>query len=132
VSGVIPNCQNITHNVQVHLPYIYFASGTCAPPGCPIGGVPSGTNFGPTVNYYFTVDTNGDGKFGPPKDKAYNVVWTDAVYNVLRFVGGTPCQWRVTGGTADLYDALSGARLLPIQQGMALDVTVTRDSGVCS
>jgi len=33
-----------------------------------------------SVHYYFAVDTNGDGKFGPPKDDTYNLVWQSGIW----------------------------------------------------
>jgi hypothetical protein len=118
--------------IQLHFPGI--ASADC-PDGstCPIGGphAAGSSNYAPDVFYFFHVDRNGDGKFGPPKDDAYNVVWSDAVFGVLqRAPDLTPCQWHVVGATARLWKRPSVA--LDTDRAVVLDAIVTRTDGVCS
>jgi len=129
IAGTIPDCNDSGIHVQFHVPGLYFADCETS---CPIGGVPSGnSNFSSTLYYYFAVDTNGDGRFGYPKDKSYNVVWTDATFTVVRrATGGAACAWRVTGSTASLY--MQSTEALETGGAVALDVTVERDDGVCS
>jgi hypothetical protein len=128
-SGSALNCDGPDNDVLVHIPGLLFANGTCPAPGCAIGGVPVVKGgFGPTVNTYFNVNTDADGRYD---DGGFNVVWTNAVYNVLRrATDGSPCTWRVTGSTADFHRAADRVRLFS-NGAMALDVTVNRDDGLC-
>lgn len=130
--GTVPDCDDDRTYVNFHVPGLLTAGGDCGAAGCPIGGLPVQDGaFAPTVNYYVTVDTNNDNRYGPPKDKAYNVVWTDARYQVLRRAGDgtTPCAWKVWGETANLYQQ----SFTPEQVGgaVALEVTINRYDGVC-
>lgn len=126
-SGSALNCDGTGNDVLVHIPGLLFANSDCADPGCPIGGVPvQKGGFSPTLHTYFNVDTDGDGRYD---DAAYNVVWTDGRYQVLRrSTDGSPCTWRVRGTTADFYRS---AVILYAAGAMALDVTVNRDDGLC-
>ena len=125
--GSALNCDGTGNDVLVHIPGLLFANSDCADPGCPIGGVPvQKGGFSPTLHTYFNVDTDGDGRYD---DAAYNVVWTDGRYQVLRrSTDGSPCTWRVRGTTADFYRS---AVILYAAGAMALDVTVNRDDGLC-
>jgi hypothetical protein len=114
-------------DVQFHVPELLNAQ--CAAGNCPIGGLPDGSNYAPSVFYFFRADTtNKRGRL----DDAYNVVWTDAVFSVLwQAADGTSCAWHVTGSIADLYkrpDILEQ----PTGQAVVLDVTIVRADGPCA
>jgi hypothetical protein len=119
--------------VQLHFPGLAVAD---CPDGstCPMGGPhdpADGSNYADDIFYYFTVDSDGDGRWGPPKDDAYNVIWSDARFSVLRrALDGTPCQWHILGGTANLWQRQ--ATPLDTNRGVVLDVIVTRTDGVCA
>ena len=97
---------------------------------CPIGGSPEGTNFGPSLYYFFYVDGDRDGWYGERGDPLYNAVWTDATFAVANRAGdGTPCRFDVSGRTADLWE---GAEQVAIGTGLDLHAVVTRIDGPCA
>jgi hypothetical protein len=119
--------------VQLHFPGLAVAD-CAAGSSCPIGGPhdpADGSNYAADIFYYFTVDSDGDGRWGPPKDDAYNVIWSDARFSVLRRApDGTPCQWHIIGGTANLWQR--PATPLDANRAVVLDVIVTRTDGICA
>jgi hypothetical protein len=119
--------------LQFHLPGLGLAN---CPDGssCPIGGPHQPGGFGPDVNYFFNVDSNGDKKFSPngkSREPSYNFVWTDAVFRVVQLGndGTTPCGWHIVGTRAQLWKG--DTALDTAGQSVRLEVTVTRRDGPC-
>jgi hypothetical protein len=116
--------------INLHIPDLWAAE--CANPlGCPVGAaVPGGSNFAPTLNYYFVVDADRDGKFQERGEPAYNVVWTDGTFAVAGRAGdGTPCRYQVSARTATLW--LASGILAAGSAPVRLDAVVTRVDGPC-
>lgn len=94
---------------------------------CSIGLPPEPPSYSPSVFFFFIVDTNGDGKRNQSQDDAYNIVWTDAEFTVSKRRDGTPCEWMVTGNTAELWlrpgDLVDGPK--GEETAVALSMTVT-------
>lgn len=74
LSGPMGSCRGSSGNVLLKIPALLNAQsgvvGLSSPPN-PVWE---------SVHYYFGVDTNGDGKFGPPRDDTYNLVWQSGIW----------------------------------------------------
>jgi hypothetical protein len=79
-----------------------------------------------SVHYYFVVDTNGDGRFGLPRDDAYNLVWQSGIWlNRTEYVDRTVYELTtdMTSHNAELFRGATeskGTFCVPLQ------LTVTR------
>lgn len=134
LAGPYSDCQGDGARSQFHVPALLFAD--CADGSwCVIGtsGHQAGSSsFSPDLNYFFVVDTGGDG-FGkkPSNETPHNVVWTDGEFRVSRRGSdGGPCRWEIRAHTAELWSG--DFQYVPTTQALSLDAIVHRVDGSCA